>query len=396
MTEIRLVQGDELLTSALPLSAYAFYASPRPTDMEHWQRLVKDREAWRIHVAFDAGQPLATASVIPMTQNVRGALLPMGGVAHVATHPTARRKGYARTLLLRVLEDMYEQGQVVSALYPFRPSFYQRFGYAGLPKPAQARFNPRQLARWIRQPDQAFDDVTLSSLADGFKDFWTLLTVLQRDQHGMALRDPAATGSLLERERWLALAHRDGTVVGALPYEITHFGGQLVADGLFSIDLRARESLLRWLAHHTDQVTEVALQVPADARPELWHIDLDVTVERVISTPLQNAPMVRVLRPEGLNGLVVGAGSVDVAIQDETLPAAGGRFRLSSQDGRLEVTRGGEGTVALTPSGFAALVYGVLDPEEVVHHGWGVFDAEAQQALRTLFPPATPHLFESF
>jgi predicted acetyltransferase len=53
-----------------------------------------------------------------MTQNVRGALLGMSGVWGVSTHPSARRQGYSRQLMARLLEAMRDAGQALSGLYP--------------------------------------------------------------------------------------------------------------------------------------------------------------------------------------------------------------------------------------------------------------------------------------
>ena len=83
---------------------------------------------------------LADASAIPMRQNIRGVVYPMAGVAGVATLPLARRRGYARALVTELLGQMREAGHAVSALYPFRPSFYQRFGDVGLPRTRTVRF----------------------------------------------------------------------------------------------------------------------------------------------------------------------------------------------------------------------------------------------------------------
>ena len=74
----------------------------------------------------EGGDTLAAVSAIPMRQNLRGAVLPMAGVAGVATHPLARRQGHVRALLRQLLDEMRDEGHPLSALYPFRPSFYEQ------------------------------------------------------------------------------------------------------------------------------------------------------------------------------------------------------------------------------------------------------------------------------
>jgi hypothetical protein len=47
-------------------------------------------------------------------------------------------------------------------------------------------------------------------------------------------------------------------------------------------------------------------------------------------------------------------------------------------------------------AGLSGLVYGVLDPIDVVTRGFGTIDAAAVAALRALFPRELPYLFADF
>lgn len=69
-----------------------------------------------------------------MTMWVRGSPIPCQGVASVGTIKTHRRrntdgKGVATQIMNETLRMARERGQVVSALMPFRASFYEHFGY---------------------------------------------------------------------------------------------------------------------------------------------------------------------------------------------------------------------------------------------------------------------------
>ena len=64
----------------------------------------------------------------------------------VAAQPLARRHGHVRALLMELLVRMRDTGCALSALYPVRPSFYERFGYVGLPKARTVTFSPADLA----------------------------------------------------------------------------------------------------------------------------------------------------------------------------------------------------------------------------------------------------------
>jgi predicted acetyltransferase len=56
-------------------------------------------------------------------------VVPMGGIAGVATFNEARGRGYVDALLRDCLERMRAKGQALSALYPFAWAFYRRYGW---------------------------------------------------------------------------------------------------------------------------------------------------------------------------------------------------------------------------------------------------------------------------
>ncbi len=147
---IRKVDAKEALTTAGPLQAYAFGATPAPpppppTPATGEVRPTAKRRSEDEHlrmVAFEGDQAAAVVVGIRMRQCVRGRTLPMVGISGVAAHPTARRRGHVRTLMDRVHGDLRDAGHVVSTLYPFKMSFYEQFGYVGFPKARRIRLFP--------------------------------------------------------------------------------------------------------------------------------------------------------------------------------------------------------------------------------------------------------------
>lgn len=80
------------------------------------------------------GTPVATATSLSLNMWVGGHRVPCQGVAWVGTIKTHRRSsggggGLASQVMAATLQRARERGQVVSALMPFRASFYQHFGY---------------------------------------------------------------------------------------------------------------------------------------------------------------------------------------------------------------------------------------------------------------------------
>lgn len=387
---IRPVEGEERLHTARLLTQYAFEPSPSELDLESDRRFLRIGRR-RTHVLFDGDEPRCTASVIEMTENVRGRLLPMGGVAGVASHPAARRSGYARRLLTHVLADMRDRGQVVSALYPFRASFYEKFGYVGIGPERRAILSPRDLAPLLSVDLPG--TVTLLRYPEAAEPVRALTEAVQRETHGMAVRaDPGLAGAHANDEHWAALAVVDGRPVGYLAYRIPEYGGELPVWRFQYRDATARTLLLSWLARHADQVDTVSVPLRPVDRPETWVTDTDLRVESRMSPVHAPAPMVRILSVPALAGLPAGDAEVTVRVVDDLVGGvytfAGGPA-LSIMDGRVPEAE-------LTGHGLAALVYGVLDPADLPLRGYGRLTPAAAAALRTLFPLNPPFLLEAF
>jgi predicted acetyltransferase len=75
-----------------------------------------------------SGQPVAILKVLRLTMHLRGASLPMAGIADVRTHPAHRRHGYARRLFGATLAYMRQERYPISLLFGIS-DFYWRFGY---------------------------------------------------------------------------------------------------------------------------------------------------------------------------------------------------------------------------------------------------------------------------
>jgi predicted N-acetyltransferase YhbS len=391
--EFRQISAAERTATMFPLSAYAFTPSPWPAaDEERYRARTRFSETAVNLVAEEDGRALASVVGLRMRQNVRGLVHDMAGVATVASHPSARRRGLVRGLLERLLRQMREEGATVSALYPFRPSFYARFGFVGVPRHRTATFAPDGLSHLIRA--ELPGEVERLTMADGFDEFDALTRRLLRERHGFSIFDATRTEGFRDDPVWVALARSGGETVGGVRYRITEYGADLVAEDLLTTGPLGRALLLQFFARHVDQVARVTVTVGTDEVPELWGTDLAVTTEGRVSHPRQGGPMVRVLDLPALAGTPVGTGDVTIEIPDDEL--VGGVWRLASEDGRLVVSKGTNPMATLTTGGFSALVYGVLDPVEVFTRGLGAPAPEAIDQLASLFPKRMPYLFADF
>lgn len=394
--KIREVGAAERASLGLPVQAYAFQSTPASEELlqalERGQRFADGNLTL---VAEEDGAAVAQVDGLPMRQNVRGTVLPMAGVANVATLPRARRRGHARALLNELLGRMRDSGHAVSALYPFRASFYQRFGYVGLPAIRTVTFPPQAFAGLLRADLPG--DVTLAPAADGYDAYRALTERVLERRHGFSVLPGFRAVELREAgRRWIVTAWAGGAPVAALTYRITGFGGVMTASDLLAVSPLGRALLLRFIATHVDQVASVEAAVGPDEQPELWATDLTGAIKAEVSFPAAGAPMARVLSVPSLGGMAAGRERVTVAVAGDHFIDGG--YALDGRSGTLEVSPAATGSAAatLTAAGLSALVYGVLDPEDIVIRGLGDIPADPAARLRTLFPPQRPYLYARF
>jgi predicted N-acetyltransferase YhbS len=391
--KIRQVTAAERADTMFALQAYAFEASPWAGDsLDGYRRRMGYYETSTSLVAEEDGQALACVGAFPMRQNVRGSVVDMAGVASVAAHPSARRRGFVRELVNRLLTQTRDQGAVVSALYPFRPSFYGRFGFVGIPRVRKVSFAPEGLSHLVRATLPG--DVERLAMRDGFDEYDAFCRRLVTQRHGFAVYDEVRNAEFRESKVWMAVARAGGEVVGAVRYRIKEFGGDLIAEDLLTNGPLGRGLLLQFFARHVDQIARVELTVGTDEVPDLWGTDMAVVTSGTTGYPRQGGPMVRVLDMAGLDGIAAGNGDVTVEVVDD--PWISGVYRLTGDGGRLEIQKGAEPEATMTAAGLSGLIYGVLDPVDVMTRGFGDVDAKAIEPLRSLFPREMPYLFADF
>jgi GNAT superfamily N-acetyltransferase len=393
--KIRQIDASEWGERRVPVQAYAFAPSPSAgvrERMEANQRFYADDITV---VGEDDGVAVADAVAVPMRQNVRGIIYPMAGIAAVATLPQARRRGYASALVTELLGLMRDSGHAVSTLYPFRPSFYGRLGFAGLPKPKTVVF-PVSSVAWLRETPLA-GDVRWGTMEEHWDAYRGLIERLLADRHGFAvLPDSRMERDRLNQDRWLATAWAGDTVAGAVTYRITGYGGDLNAGELLTASPLGRALLLDFFGSHAGQVHKVSVIVPPGETPELWGTDFAAEITTSVAFPTSLAPMGRVLSVEGLNGMPVGPAQMAVEVVDD--PFIAGHYELDGSSGVLDARRatGLVPDATLTVAGLSGLVYGVLDPDELPIRGFGQVSGQAAERLRTLFPRALPYLHAHF
>ena len=160
-------------------------------------------------VAESDGRPVSTLQVFRKEVRVDGAVLAVGGIGNVYTHPDWRGVGLAGALLERAIAAMTAHGFDASLLFASRLDFYARFGWRSL---------PRQL--WFIAPAPAEAAPAGVEPFDATRDLEAVMAIYERHGAGVpgaTVRDPAYWRGQLRYagnpdERFL-VARRAGCVV---------------------------------------------------------------------------------------------------------------------------------------------------------------------------------------
>jgi predicted acetyltransferase len=393
VTHIRSMPAEEMLEVLFPLASYAFHPSPPFRERGDWNETILARKGVAYFALFEGDTAVATVASTQMTQQVRGEIYDAGGVWGVVTHPAARRKGYCKRLMARLLAADREEGRVLSCLYPFKESFYDKFGYVTFPLPRKAKLKPAALSPLLKR--DLGGQVELVLVGDGYDTYRDYVQRLQRRTHGLALFVHGEKERVKKDNRsWVALAKVDGQLVGLMLYDLH---GQdvgeftLRAHRFYYDTSQGKYLLLQWIARHVDQVSEVELWLPPFEHPEAWLTDMRVVIESQ-----ERAPMDRVVDVAKIGGMQTGSGCFTARIVDPLCPWNEGRWKFETVDGILQVSQANELDCDLSIHALTALIYGTHDPGDFAIRGWGNPSAEMRAAMQTMFPPLVPFLHEYF
>ena len=392
-TNIRAISGEEMLEVLYQLNSYAFHPSPPLQDKEEWLERVRDRKGITCYALFEGDVPVASVASTPMSQQVRSKLFKIAGIWGVSTLPEARRKGYSRRLLKRILEAARKDGRTFSCLYPFRESFYEHLGYTTFPQPFKAKFQPDVLSPLAKK--DLGGTVKTVLIGDGYDQYQQYLYKMQEHFHGMVVMDHDEAAWAKKTNRWwLALAEAQGELVGMMLYDLR--GDHVTKFNLRVIRFAYENSLgkyllLKWIALHIDQASQVEIWLAPFEQPGTWMNDMRPELE-----PVFFAPMGRVVDVSNINLMRSGPGSFSVRLSDQLCPWNEGIWRLESSEGILHIRPTQKPDCDLSIQGLAALIYGTQDPGDFVIRGWGNPSVQTQQVMRDMFPPAIPYLNEMF
>jgi predicted acetyltransferase len=363
---------------------------------------VADAEPWlrkagyeNVRVLRDAERVVACLVLIPMGQFFGGKSIPMMGIAGVATAPDARGEGAAVQIMQEALAEIAARGFPLSALYPASLALYRRLGY----EVAGARYEVKVPLSSITVRDRALplramrpsDHESVHAAycahaahAPGHLDRGAYVWDRVHQPRGHATR-----GFVVGEP-----GHVDGYVVlyekntpEALHYSLH------VTDMAARTPAALRRILTFFADHGTLADTVVWYGSPADAFTHaITTVELAVRVQHAWMLRLVDVPKALAARgyPPGVTA------HIELAMEDDRLPANEGRVILHVSGGRAEVSPGGGGTIRLHARTLAALFSGHASIPMLAASGLVEGPPEAVSRLAAAFAGSAPWMPDFF
>jgi predicted acetyltransferase len=400
--EIRNPRDEELREVMVALEA-AFGSA-----LEHEEDVLRAARATmpldRVLTGWDDARVVAVAAAWPFRITIPGGEVPCGGVTWVGVHPTHRRRGLARELMRRQLDDLHARGEPLAALWASESLIYGRFGY-GIAAPVHTldadrasfafrddsgpegslRLVTREEAQDVLPPLYERIRGTRTGMLVRSEEWW-------REQRLQEFSVPPGAGkrfyAVLEldgADEGYAVYRHDGNWEGDFPAGTVRVGEALATS------LRATREIWRFL-FSIDLTTKVRCGFLDPAAP----LFLGVRDPRRLQIGLRDGLWLRLvdvdaaLRARSWNG----DDSLVAEVRDAFCPWNDGRYRLGAGAGRTDDAP----DLGLDVADLASLYLGGVDAGAL--HAAGRIEDRTARAVervaalfRTPLPPFCPEVF---
>jgi len=372
--EYRAVKAEEIL----PLrraEEYCFYISPADYDPFVERKMAPEH----LRGIFGADGELKAGLInFPFKLYMGGARLGMGGIAGVVSWPEYRREGNAGEMLLRLLHEEKEKGVPLSTLYPFKQSFYRRYGWEVASAWLSHLIPMEQLSPYRRA------EGAVRRFAPGEAD-WRALEAIYAAKYatgfGYMVRETetyygnwvnqlwSKWGSIYHTALWYPAGERQAE--GYLLYRIVKEEHHIFeVKELVALTPAAERGLWGYVAQHDSQVNWVRHRTLRDY--PVWHL---VENTRDVKSTLNSGWMLRFVDIKAAFEERPWPGAPDgsfvIGVSDAHLPWNHGTFRLAFESGRCSLVPAPTEIPVLTADQrvWAQLYAGFVRPEAAVASG---------------------------
>lgn len=342
--DVRALSGDP--RAFYEAGETAFQGALRDED---WTVLEPLAEPDRAIAAYDGDRIVGTAGAFSFELTVPGGALPAAGVTLVGVHPTHRRQGILRQMMLAQLDQVRERGEPLAILWASEGVIYQRFGYGlGTLRMGIAVERHRNA---FRQPHTPAGSTRFVDVEQARRLFPPIHDALRPARSGFFNRTPA----FWDAEFFHDPEHRRGG--GGPAWYVVHetagkpdgYARYRVRDGWDDSGPKSAVMLSELMATnpaaHLD-LWRFLMDIDLMAKVEAWNLPpddpilLSVAEPRALGINLGDALWLRVVDlPAALSGRAYRAeGRVVLEVSDGFMPANAGRWALEADGGTARVS----------------------------------------------------------
>lgn len=324
------------------LWAYCF-GGGEPSSDEEWNSYFSQLDLGNCLGYFVDNELASTYVIEQYRMFVRGNLMDMGGIAAVATYPQFRRQKQVTALVIESLKVMRKNNQFISVLYPFKYSFYRRYGYE----------NCADFSWIIASPSNVllpkdFKPLPLKEIShdDSFDTIMPIREKIGKKKYNLIIFDTPELWKFhnLKKHSKLFVIQDSGENVGYFITNLKKMPGEWnvrleFKDALVDT-MQARLTVFNYIKKHTDQTKDFSFSFMGDENPldyfdNLW--------EGGIKYHVSGGPMFRVVDVEQALELLVFdeklTANFSLLLEDEYAPWNNERMEIVIAHGKAKVSR---------------------------------------------------------
>lgn len=221
-------------------------------------------------VAESEGRAVGLLQLHRLRQWVGGEALDVAGIGTVTISPTHRRRGIAAELMTQALHAARDRGDVASALYPFRTSFYRDLGFGQAGDVLQYQVPPGALHDSAARDSDDSARVELVEDAAGRDAVLELYNRWAATQTGQLVRGQRVWEHLCTAPGRVLVTCGDGYALVTYRTDLPPERRYLDVDELVWTTPAARRTLHGWLASLGDQWQQLLLRALPSHRLGDW------------------------------------------------------------------------------------------------------------------------------
>lgn len=387
-TRIRKLKDKELPEAfALMGDAYPGIGMLTPDDRARRVEMWKSREADErvtFYGAFHDDTMLGVMRLHDYSMNVRGVMVPAGGVGAIAVHLLHKKEHVAKEIMEFYLEHYHQLDYPMAVLWPFRIDFYHNMGFGMGSRMFQYRLLPASLPRFSSRSHLRYlDEKDVPQIAACYNRYARTLS-------GLIEEHRAVFANRLKFQKQLRVVGYvdDGDLRGYMQFQFD----PSVSKNFIKNDLEVTElvyesrdvlgELLEFLRTQADQINRIVFNTPEDE----WYFllsDVRDNTDRMIPSVNHQSHvagvgiMYRVIDARKLFRRLTDAQfgkdtlTLNIHISDSFFAPNHGAITVRFDDGRPSVIEAAnfDAEIRLNVAEFSSMVMGAIRFRELVTYG---------------------------